>query len=258
KLQLAVHFQELKEDFKNFRTEWETSGPMVEGISPLEGVERLRRFKEELQSEIYADGEELFALRSTQHPELSKTKKEVGLLEQLYTLYMDVVDTLERYSDILWSGVEEELESMVDMIASFDTRCKKMPKKLRGRDLYMNSPTYHVIWKKISDFQDVLPLIQNLHKASIKPRHWHEVILITKTQFPFEREGFKLANILDSPILDFKEDVEEICEGADKQLSIEEKLSDIKDQWDTTSLDFVPWKNRGVSVLRVRKRTGID
>lgn len=45
---------------------------------------------------MYAAGEELFALRSTQHPELVKIKKEACLLDQLYGLYMDVIHTLER------------------------------------------------------------------------------------------------------------------------------------------------------------------
>lgn len=45
---------------------------------------------------MYAAGEELFALKSTQHPELTKTKKEACLLDQLYGLYMDVIHTLER------------------------------------------------------------------------------------------------------------------------------------------------------------------
>lgn len=45
---------------------------------------------------MYAAGEELFALRSTQHPDLVKIKKEACLLDQLYGLYMDVIHTLER------------------------------------------------------------------------------------------------------------------------------------------------------------------
>lgn len=44
-----VESQELKEDVAKFRHEWEVSGPMVQGILPLEAVERLRRFKEEMQ-----------------------------------------------------------------------------------------------------------------------------------------------------------------------------------------------------------------
>lgn len=33
---------------------------------------------------------------------------------------------------------------------------------------------------------------------------------ITKTDFPYELETFSLAHIMDSPILRFKEDVEEV------------------------------------------------
>ena len=48
---------------------------------------------------MYTAGEELFALKNTQHPELVKTKKETCLLDQLYGLYMDVVHTLERWGE---------------------------------------------------------------------------------------------------------------------------------------------------------------
>lgn len=52
----------------------------------------MRPFK----AEMYTAGEELFALKITEHPELAKTKKESCLLDQLYGLYMDVLQTLER------------------------------------------------------------------------------------------------------------------------------------------------------------------
>jgi len=46
--------------------------------------------------EAYVAGEEPFALRRTKYPELMKTKKEVALLDQLYGLYMDVIERTER------------------------------------------------------------------------------------------------------------------------------------------------------------------
>ncbi|CAM9783470.1 unnamed protein product [Ectocarpus sp. 6 AP-2014] len=249
KKQLVKNVKELKEDVRKFRREWETSGPMVQGISPLEAVERLRRFKEEMQlrertAEMYTAGEELFALKITAHPDLIKIKKESSLLDQLYGLYMDVLQTLERYREVLWTSAGDELVAMSEMVASFDSRCRKMPKKLREWE------AFQVLLRKITDFQEVLPIIENLRKPSIKPRHWQEVMDITKTNFPYESENFSLSNIMDSPILQFKDDIEEICEGADKQLSIAEKLDDITDQWDHAAFEFTPWKSRGVPVLK--------
>lgn len=48
------------------------------------------------KAEMYTAGEELFALKITAHPDLVKIKKESSLLDQLYGLYMDVLQTLER------------------------------------------------------------------------------------------------------------------------------------------------------------------
>lgn len=52
------------------------------------------------KAEMYSAGEELFALKITTHPELVKIKREACLLDQLYGLYMDVLQTLERL--VVW------------------------------------------------------------------------------------------------------------------------------------------------------------
>lgn len=44
----------------------------------------------------------------------------------------------------------------------------------------------------------------------------------------------------------------QICEGADKQLAIANKVDDISDQWDRASFEFTAWKTRGVPVLKVK------
>jgi len=72
-------------DVKEFRTDYDKNGPMVNGIKPREAVERLRRFKEEYSVrernyEINHAGEELFGLPNQQYPELEKSKKELALL----------------------------------------------------------------------------------------------------------------------------------------------------------------------------------
>lgn len=54
-------------DVAIFRKEYEKKGPMVEGISPDDAMERLRRFEEEYWVKnryflTYKNGEELFGL----------------------------------------------------------------------------------------------------------------------------------------------------------------------------------------------------
>jgi hypothetical protein len=81
--------------------------PWTETSSPLGlcQVDRLRRFKDDLavrerKMEMYKAGEDLFALPQTQYPELVKTKKEVQLLDQLYSLYVEVINSFENFKKV--------------------------------------------------------------------------------------------------------------------------------------------------------------
>lgn len=84
-----------------------------------------------LKAEMYTAGEELFALKITPHPELVKIKKESCLLDQLYGLYMDVLQTLERSATHLCAPWCTSLKRCVTpLLWTFD--CRTMQLELRG------------------------------------------------------------------------------------------------------------------------------
>ena len=213
KKKLIKDVREFQIDVVRFRVGYVANGPMVSGLKPSEAVERLKRFNDELmlrerKLEVYSAGEELFAMRPTEYPELVKTKKELNLLDQLYGLYMDVVNTLEKYNNITWNALPLELESMSTTLTSFDSRCKRLPSRLHEWE------AYGVLRKDIGDFIDILPVIQELSKESIKPRHWNEIMQITGATFNVDNELFKLRDIRNSSLLDHKDDIEYICMSA--------------------------------------------
>lgn len=119
-----------------------------------------------------------------------------------------------------------------------------MPKKLR------TWRAFNDLNSKINDFQTVLPLLQELSKPSLRPRHWEEVEKITGHKLPVTDAAFTLAELLKAPLVENKDSVEEVCESADKQLNIEIKLKEIGDRWDTQRFIFSEWKNRGIPVLQ--------
>jgi dynein heavy chain len=57
---------------------------------------RKRRF------DSYNAGESLFGLPNKQYPDLEKTAKELTLLDQLYTLYQRVNDTIGKWNEFPW------------------------------------------------------------------------------------------------------------------------------------------------------------
>jgi dynein heavy chain len=235
-------------DAQDFRKEYLATGPGVVGLAPSEAIERLRRYEDEFdilhrKQELYCDGEDLFALPRTSYPELDATSKELQLLSKLYGLYKDVMTRMEEWHTILWTDVVANIQSMNTEMESFASRCKKLPGKLRQWD------AFGTLNKRIEDAQAVLPLLQELSKPSLRPRHWEAVEKLCGVAMNVSDAEFKLAVLLDAKLVDRRDEVLEITDGADKELQIQKKLEDTTAKWQTTRFFFNSWKARGVATV---------
>jgi len=134
---------------------------------------------------------------------------------------------------------------MSETMESYAGRFKKLPGKLRDYESYTQ------LRKEIDDFQTILPLLAELSKDSIKARHWDEVMKICNTTFEVVgNPEFKLQSLLEADLVSVSEDIEEVTDGADKQLKIEHTIGEIKNQWRTKEFLFAEWKDRGVHTLK--------
>ena len=245
---LLEDVKNFKTDVSNFRADYMKNGPMVKGIPASEAQERLRRFEDEYdirnrKRELFCNGESLFALPLTEYSELDQTEKELQLLSKLYSLYRDVMGRMEEWRIILWTDCAANIGAMSTETEGFGSRCRKMPKKLRDWE------AYNALKKRIEDFQLVLPLLQELSKVSIMPRHWEGVERLTGHKLNVMDAEFKLQQLLDAPLVEKMEEITEITDGADKELGIENKLKEIEAKWAIEVFSFQTWKARGVNVL---------
>lgn len=232
-----------KKDVKQFREHYEKNGPMVKGIAPASAVERLRRFQEEFdvrkrRRAIYLLGEDLFGLPHQQYPALDRTESELGYLAQLYDLYVAVIETIGEWKEVLWAEVPNMMDTMVATTDKFVNRCKRLPKVLKEWE------AYHELNKEISDFQAVLPLLTELSKKSIMSRHWKMVMDLTGKELAVDADFFKLQSLIDANLNEYADEVQDICESADKQLIIEQKLAQISIEWGEHKFEFATWKTR--------------
>jgi dynein heavy chain len=185
---------------------------------------------------MYRGGEELFALPLTDYPDLGKTEKEVKLADQLFSLYVDVLSTFNDWKGILWSDVTKNIGDMNEKLDGFSVRCKKLPSRLREYSAFA------LLRTQIEDFQTLLPLIQELTKDSIRDRHWDEIKKITNGDFDQTGPEFRLQSLIDINMPAKKDEIEEITEGADKQLKIEKGLDEIFARWSTAAFLFKEWR----------------
>ncbi|KAI8811565.1 dynein heavy chain and region D6 of dynein motor-domain-containing protein [Cladochytrium replicatum] len=235
------------QDVKEFSMEYNENGPMVGSIPPKTASERLNVFQrgfDELNRkwETYSGGEELFCLPVTPFPMLVKIKKELKLLQNLYSLYNDVLEKRAGYNETLWTDLN--IDRINNDMADFQNKIKKLPKAIKDWDAFLE------LKKIVDNLTAVVPLLELMSNKAMQQRHWDAIQNITNTRFNLDPELFYLKNLLDAPLNENREDVEDICTGAVKEADIEVKLKLIVNEWEDKSFTLGQFKNRGNLILK--------
>jgi dynein heavy chain len=139
------------QECKQFYIDYEQRGPTIPGLPPRESSDRQILFQSRVENlykkyETYHGGEQLFGLPVTEYPQLEKIKKDLSLLQRLYSLYNKVLDTVASYFDIAW--IDVNINKINQELSDFQTACRKLPKGLR------EFPAYYALKKTIDDFSE--------------------------------------------------------------------------------------------------------
>uniref|UniRef100_G1SYW3 Dynein axonemal heavy chain 5 n=1 Tax=Oryctolagus cuniculus TaxID=9986 RepID=G1SYW3_RABIT len=235
------------QDCHQFYLDYDLNGPMASGLKPQEANDRLIIFQNQFDNIYrkyitYTGGEELFGLPVTQYPQLLEIKKQLNLLQTIYSLYNSVIETVNSYHDVLWSEVN--IEKINSELLEFQNRCRKLPRALKDWQAFLD------LKKMIDDFSECCPLLEYMASKAMMERHWQRIAAITGHSLDVGSETFKLRNIMEAPLLKYKEEIEDICISAVKERDIEQKLKQVIHEWDNKTFTFGGFKTRGELLLR--------
>ncbi|KAB0798200.1 hypothetical protein PPYR_09193 [Photinus pyralis] len=234
-------------DVEAFDNDYELNGPMIPGLQAREASDRVLLFQARFDDlwakfDMYSSGESLFGLEVHDYPALQKRKREFVLLNKLYGLYLQVNSTIDGYYELLWTDVDTEL--IINELAEFQNKCKKLPKALK------DWPAFLDLKQKIDDFSETCPLLELMANKAMKERHWNRIAKVTSYDFPLDSPTFTLHNVMEAPLLKFKDDVEDICISAVKERDIEAKLKQVIADWAVVDLFFANFKTKGELLLK--------
>ncbi|XP_066267666.1 dynein axonemal heavy chain 5-like [Branchiostoma lanceolatum] len=247
KADLLAGVVKYQEDTAFFYGDYDSKGPNVQDIPPREASDRLVVFQarfDELWAKYntYSGGEELFGLTVQEYPDLQRIRRELALSQKLYGLYNTVIESVSGYYDILWNEVD--IEKINNELLDFQNKCRKLPKGLKEWQAFED------LKKKIDDFSETIPLLEMMSNNAMMPRHWDRLSQITNTTFDVDNENFQLRNIMEAPLLENREDIEDTCIAAIKERDIEGKLKQVIAEWSAQSLSFGQFKSRGELLLK--------
>ncbi|XP_027742699.1 dynein heavy chain 5, axonemal-like isoform X3 [Empidonax traillii] len=247
KTDLLRGVQKFQIDTAEFYEDYNEKGPSKENIPPREASDRLQIFQakfDELWRKYISlsAGEELFGLPITEYPELHKIKRELSLLQKLYSLYNAVTASIDGYNEMLWSDLN--IEKINNELLEFQNKIRKLPKALKEWQAFQD------LKNKIDDFTESCPLLEMMTNKAMLSRHWERIAQVTGHHFDVDSESFSLKNIMDAPLLQYKEDIEDICISAVKEKDIEAKLKHVISEWTTCAFTFGQFKTRGELLLK--------
>ncbi|KAG2377570.1 hypothetical protein C9374_009086 [Naegleria lovaniensis] len=246
--------RDLEQKVKAFKTEvsefkklYDEQGPMEKGINPRVAKARLTSFKSAFDEKMrkwktYSMGERLFKMKETEYPDLVKISKELDWLSGLYDLYTEVIVTVNSFEDIMWNEID--IDEMSNVLNNFNVRCKNMHPALRKWDAYIE------LKDTIENFLNTLPLLEKLNQPCVTQRHWKQISDLCKRSLDYKNPEFKIRDIIEAKLVDHKDDIEEIVNAANRELNVEKKLEEIKEEWKLKKFVLGDFKNRGKLVLK--------
>jgi hypothetical protein len=102
----------------------------------------------------------------------------------------------------IYTGPDHHNQTRIGVYSFISCRCRKLPKALK------DWPAFEELRKKIDDFNEMVPLLELMANKSMKTRHWKRMEALTGANFDMESDNFTLRNILEAPLLKYKEDIE--------------------------------------------------
>ena len=175
-------------------------------------------------SELLADTkrlnelQELFELYVIEYREAAQCLKETIMLKELYDMISMVVDTFALWKKTKWDEID--VEFLGDASKVLAKNVKGMNKNLK------NWPAYKGLEDAVKNMQTSLPLVEELHHPAMRDRHWKQLMRTCGVSFVMD-ENFTFGGLLALKLHEYEDDVMEIVDKAQKELTIEKQLAKI-------------------------------
>ncbi|KAL5457324.1 hypothetical protein EMCRGX_G034572 [Ephydatia muelleri] len=229
-----------------FRNSFDTEGPLVSGLMPMEAVGRLGSFLDQCaemreKQELICSVQKLLSVPPTIFIELERTKQDLSFLSSLYKNYQQYIDFDQRFRQELWAEVD--LDAAFVEVNGFWIAFQSLPQEQQGWDASRK------LRSELQQYREVLPLLKNLHSKEIRSRHWIQVMSVANCTFQLEGTIFRMCHLLDGNLLQHDAAIEQIIKNAKCELELETQFYAIEEEWSEQVLQFESYKTYGPILL---------
>ena len=185
--------------------------------------------------------EELFELNISSHTKLHKAREDLEVLKSVWDMRNLVEMLVSDWKRTLWEDIVTD--DLAEEMRVLSGQVKKLPRQARSW------PAYEELAATAANLTTVLPIVHELHSPAMRDRHWKSLSVVAGV--PVDKgPDFALEDVLKLGLHNFVDDATEIVEQAAKELKIDARLQKIDKSWVGLSLEFVPYKNTDLYIIK--------
>jgi len=185
----------------------------------------------------------IFQIELPSSMELVWTEGELNVLEQIWGLTREWNEQWSKWKDNKFDDLV--LENMELTSQQFNKAVGKLARAdgMQGTSAGAKKLGAFISLKELVDqFRQTLPLIQDLKNPAIRLRHWHALKEEINKEFDPFSDAFTLSQVFSLGLHLHGEFISDMSSNANKELAIEQSLSEIEEVWLSVNIEMTEFK----------------
>ena len=170
---------------------------------------------------------------------ITEIQTEVGLMQALWDHINDCQDTFKGYMTNAWENTNT---------GPMTEQVQKLEKTLKGMKVDKKCNAYGGLLEEIKKWLKFIPLVESLRDPAMRERHWDQIRAASESSFVID-SNLTLKHIYDLDLGKIGDDVEEICDQAKQEQSMENTLKKIEESWVDVRFEFKQYKKSDLQLL---------
>ena len=235
-------------EVKQFCSEFFKDGPLDPSLGMAVATTRLKSFQERYNEKVrkiasLREGEELFGLSICKYTELDDVKASLASLNQLYSLHLSIILTIEEYKSWSLSKFSDAIDVVELEVQSFSRKIGQVPQD------YKDYLVFKDMAEQVEQLRTALPVLKQIVHSRMQTRHWEEIMIITGTTLNFMNPEFSLREIMEINLPQFSKEICSIAVIAQNESNCIDRANSINNKWQSYSLSFQNFKSLGPILL---------
>jgi dynein heavy chain len=210
----------------------EVDAQVDECLAELRKIEnKLKKCQE--NGEKYKHYQEIFEMTQVRVKELEDANAKFNQKNLLWSNRKQWSELSEEWFHEDFLGLNSsEIEKRVN---KFNQDALRLRQELGRWSKDGKDPVVEILYSKIQEVKQVLPVITDLGNPALRTRHWVKIFGLLESDVEYvEGRPFCLQELIDWGVLSVKDKVEEISASASGEYGIESSLEDIRKTWSST------------------------